>query len=74
MKFNQQLRTKIGATIRRQRAKSGLSMYRVAMLTGMDAAQVRQIELGKPGLSIEALFLIAKAIKSSPAKLLGGLK
>lgn len=61
--MNKALRKRIGQHIRQRRESLGLSMYAIGKSTGLDASQVRQIELGQPGLSIESADAIAKALQ-----------
>lgn len=61
----------VGANLRRLRVKRGLSLERLAGVSGVSRAMLGQIELGKSTPTITVLWKIARALDVSFSTLLG---
>jgi transcriptional regulator with XRE-family HTH domain len=61
----------VGATLRRLRVKRGLSLERLARVSGVSRAMLGQIELGKSTPTINVLWKVAQALDVSFSTLLG---
>ena len=64
------LRVKLGASIRKLRAKRRYSQEQLAGLAGMNAKYLSEVERGERNLSVELLVALAKVLEVSPAELL----
>jgi transcriptional regulator with XRE-family HTH domain len=65
------IETAFGNVIRRLRKELGVSQEVLAFESGLDRSYVSQIELGKRQASIITIFQLSKALKTSPADVLG---
>lgn len=54
---------KIGEAIRKARLEQGVTLEKIALAAGTDAANLSRIERGKQGFSPEMIDRIAKALK-----------
>ena len=61
----------VGANLRRLRVKRGLSLERLARVSGVSRAMLGQIELGKSTPTINVLWKVAQALEVSFSTLLG---
>jgi transcriptional regulator with XRE-family HTH domain len=61
----------VGANLRRLRVKRGLSLERLARVSGVSRAMLGQIELGKSTPTINVLWKVAQALDVSFSTLLG---
>ena len=64
---------KFGAAVRVRRQKVSLTQERLAELTGLDPTYISGIERGRRNPSLKNIVKIAKALKTSVAKLATGL-
>jgi len=60
-----------GNVVRRLRKELGISQELLAFESGLDRSYISQIERGKRQASIITIFQISKALKTSPAKVVG---
>ena len=65
--------TALGRRIRERRTTMGISQTKLAEAIGITFQQVQKYERGANRVSASALFEIAAALKTSPAKLFDGL-
>ena len=65
------LTPQVGANLRRLRVKRGLSLERLARVSGVSRAMLGQIELGKSTPTINILWKVAQALEVSFSTLLG---
>lgn len=63
----------LGAAIRRQRAKAGLTQKELAARTGVDRAYLNGIEQGKRSPTVVVLTRLARALGTAPSVLVSGL-
>jgi transcriptional regulator with XRE-family HTH domain len=68
---NSDLTPVVGANLRRLRVKRGLSLERLARVSGVSRAMLGQIELGKSTPTINVLWKVAQALDVSFSTLLG---
>jgi transcriptional regulator with XRE-family HTH domain len=62
-------RTTFGAAVRARRLKLSLTQERLAELTGLDPTYISGIERGKRNPALKNIVKIARALKTSVAKL-----
>jgi transcriptional regulator with XRE-family HTH domain len=60
----------VAETVRRARKGAGLSQEELALEAGVDRTYVSQVERGKRNVTIVLLARIAKALKTTPDRLL----
>jgi transcriptional regulator with XRE-family HTH domain len=60
-----------GAAVRETRKQRGISQEQLAFESDLDRSFISQIECGHKQPSIVTIFQIAKALGTTPAKLLG---
>jgi len=65
--------TTFGAAVRARRQKVSLTQERLAELTGLDPTYISGIERGRRNPSLKNIVKIARALKTSVAKLAAGL-
>jgi transcriptional regulator with XRE-family HTH domain len=64
--------SQVGRRIRELRRDLGLTLKQVAATIGVTAAQLHRYEVGSTRVAASRLVDIARALKASPAELLGG--
>lgn len=64
------IRSEVGAAVRAQRERLGLSQERLGQLAGVDRTYVSGIERGVRNPTVESLWRIATALDSKPSTLL----
>ena len=67
------LAIRLGAAIRAQRAKAGMSQIRLGEITGMEQAHISRLETGRAEPCLGTLRMIAKAFGITLAELFKGL-
>jgi transcriptional regulator with XRE-family HTH domain len=60
----------VAETVKRARKAAGLSQEELALEAGVDRTYVSQVERGKRNVTIVLLARIAKALKTTPDRLL----
>jgi transcriptional regulator with XRE-family HTH domain len=60
----------VAETVRRARKAAGLSQEELALEAGLDRTYISQVERGKRNVTIVVLARIAKALKTTPDRLL----
>ncbi|MBU6464278.1 MAG: helix-turn-helix transcriptional regulator [Bradyrhizobium sp.] len=60
----------VAETVRRARKAAGLSQEELAFEAGLDRTYISQVERGKRNVTIVVLARIAKALETTPDKLL----
>jgi transcriptional regulator with XRE-family HTH domain len=60
----------VAETVRRARKAAGLSQEDLALEAGLDRTYISQVERGKRNVTIVVLARIAKALKTTPDRLL----
>jgi transcriptional regulator with XRE-family HTH domain len=60
----------VAETVRRARKAAGLSQEELALEAGLDRTYISQVERGKRNVTIVVLARMAKALKTTPDKLL----
>jgi transcriptional regulator with XRE-family HTH domain len=65
------IETAFGNVVRRLRKELGFSQEVLAFESGLDRSYISQIELGKRQASIITIFQLSKALKTSPANVIG---
>ncbi|NOJ40906.1 helix-turn-helix domain-containing protein [Bradyrhizobium australiense] len=60
----------VAETVRRARKAAGLSQEDLALEAGVDRTYISQVERGKRNVTIVVLARIAKALKTTPDRLL----
>ena len=65
-----EINKEVGKTIRHHRGKLGLTQEELAFEADLHRAYIGQIERGEKNLGLVNLEKIAKALKTTPAKLL----
>lgn len=64
------IRVEFGKRLRAQRNSLGISQEELAFRSGLHRTYVGSVERGERNLSLENIFLFAKALKCSPIELL----
>lgn len=60
----------VAETVRRARKSAGLSQEELAFEAGLDRTYISQVERGKRNVTIVVLAKIARALKTTPDRLL----
>jgi transcriptional regulator with XRE-family HTH domain len=60
---NQEYLNAFGSNLRKHRKTKGLSMERLAQISGIEYSQISDIELGKINTTISTVYLISKALE-----------
>jgi transcriptional regulator with XRE-family HTH domain len=70
IKERERIRLGFGRLLREKRALEGISQEELAFRTGLHRTYVGSVERGERNLSLENIFIFAKALKCSPKDLL----
>ncbi len=65
-----EINKKVGANIRKYRERKGLTQEELAFEADLHRAYIGQIERGEKNIGVQNLEKIAKALKTTPSKLL----
>ena len=68
------LRAKVGRRIENRRLALGMSQCELARRTGIPQGTVSDIVRGDCGMRLDRLFVFAEALRTTPSKLLEGLR
>jgi transcriptional regulator with XRE-family HTH domain len=68
------VRKEIGARLQKVRKEAGLSQEELAHEAGLDRTYISHVERGTRNPTVIVLFKIAKALKTTPSKILEGMK
>lgn len=69
-KEREEIRLSFGALLRKKREKIGISQEELAFRSGLDRTYVGSVERGERNLPIENIYILGKALKCGPRKLL----
>lgn len=68
------VREQIGARIQKVRKAAGLSQEDLGLEAGLDRTYISHVERGTRNPTVIVLFKIAKALNTTPSKILEGLR
>lgn len=69
-KEREAIRVSFGRLLRAKRASEGISQEELAFRTGLHRTYVGSVERGERNLSLENIFVFAKALRCSPKEFL----
>jgi transcriptional regulator with XRE-family HTH domain len=64
----------LGEELRTAREKAGMSQTQLALMAQVDRSYISQIENDKKSPTIEMLFRLCRAMKSSPARIIASVE